>query len=128
MDYKQLTERLLKFDSAMGPCEEIGCPDLCAPGEDCVVYNAVTAITELLSRAEAAEARAEAAEKKVADVRPVVRGRWVKIYEDGEPAVAQHQVGVCCSKCMKMPEDKFTESDFCPRCGANMKGEIGGEE
>lgn len=64
----------------------------------------------------------------VADVRPVVRGRWVKIYEDGEPAVAQHQVGVCCSKCMKMPEDKFTESDFCPRCGADMKGEIGGEE
>lgn len=63
-----------------------------------------------------------------ADVRPVVRGRWVKIYEDGEPAVAQHQVGVCCSKCMKMPEDKFTESDFCPRCGADMKGEICGEE
>lgn len=63
-----------------------------------------------------------------ADVRPVVRGRWVKIYEDGEPAVAQHQVGVCCSKCMKMPDDKFTESDFCPRCGADMKGEIGGEE
>lgn len=63
-----------------------------------------------------------------ADVRPVARGRWVKIYEDGEPAVAQHQVGVCCSKCMKMPEDKFTESDFCPRCGAYMKGEIGGEE
>jgi hypothetical protein len=63
-----------------------------------------------------------------ADVRPVVRGRWVKIYEDGEPAVAQHQVGVCCSKCMKMPDDKFTESDFCPRRGADMKGEIGGEE
>lgn len=78
-------------------------------------------ITELLSRAEAAEARAEAAEKKSADVRPVVRGRWVKIYEDGEPAVDQHQIGVCCSKCMKMPEDKFTESDFCPNCGAEMK-------
>lgn len=31
-------------------------------------------IPELLSRAEAAEARAEAAEKKAADVRPVVRG------------------------------------------------------
>ena len=56
-----------------------------------------------------------------ADVRPVVRGRWVKIYEDGEPAVAQHQVGVCCSKCMRMPEDKFTESDFCPHCGADMR-------
>lgn len=56
-----------------------------------------------------------------ANVRPVVLGRWVKIYEDGEPAVEQHQVGVCCSKCMRMPEDKFTESDFCPHCGADMR-------
>lgn len=58
-----------------------------------------------------------------ADVRPVVRGQWVKIYEDKEPAVEQHQVGVCCSKCMKMPEDKFMESEFCPHCGADMRGE-----
>lgn len=55
-----------------------------------------------------------------ADVAPVVHWRWVRIYEDGEPAIAQHQVGVCCSKCMKMPKDKFTESDYCPNCGAKM--------
>ena len=45
-----------------------------------------------------------------ADVRPVVYGKWVKIYEDGEPAIEQHQIGV------------FTESEFCPHCGADMRG------
>lgn len=109
MDYKKLTERLLKFDSAMGGCEEIGCPDLCAPGEDCIIYNAVTAITELLSRAEAAEARAEAAEKKAADVRPAVRGRWDK----------DTPFGYKCSLCgCIMPG----ETNFCPKCGADMRG------
>ena len=54
------------------------------------------------------------------DVAHVVHGRWVKIYENGEPAIEQHQVGVFCSRCMKMPKDRFTESDFCPNCGAKM--------
>lgn len=116
MDYKKLTERLLKFDSAMGCCEEIGCPDLCAPGEDCVIYNAVTAITELLSRAEAAEARAEAAEKKAADVRPVVRGRWI------EKPYLLGTTNVCsvCGENYGMPHGKY---NFCPCCGADMRGE-----
>ena len=50
----------------------------------------------------------------------VRHGRWVKIYENGEPKVEQHQVGVFCSKCMNMPKDRFTESDYCPNCGAKM--------
>lgn len=50
----------------------------------------------------------------------VVHGRWVKIYEDGEPVAEQHQVGVFCSRCMKMPKDKFTQSDYCPNCGVKM--------
>lgn len=57
-----------------------------------------------------------------ADVNPIVYARWVKIFEDGEPASTQQQIGVCCSKCMKIPEDKFTESNFCPNCGADMRG------
>lgn len=57
-----------------------------------------------------------------ADVAPVVHARWVRIYENGEPAIEQHQTGVCCSKCMKMPKDKFTESDYCSSCGAKMDG------
>lgn len=61
-------------------------------------------------------------ELPAADVAPVVHGRWVRIYEDGEPAIGQHKIGVCCSKCMKMPKDKITESDYCPNCGAKMDG------
>lgn len=61
-----------------------------------------------------------------ADVRPVVHGKWVKIYEDGEPAIEQHQIGVFCSKCMKIPKDRFTESEFCPNCGCYMGGETNG--
>lgn len=59
-----------------------------------------------------------------ADVVSVMHGRWVKIYENGEPAAKQHQIGVFCSKCMQMPKDKFTDSDFCPNCGAIMDKEI----
>ena len=59
---------------------------------------------------------------KSADVAPVRHGRWVKIYENGEPKVEQHQVGVFCSKCMNMPKDRFTESDYCPNCGTKMNG------
>lgn len=57
-----------------------------------------------------------------ANVREDVQARWVKIYKDGEPIAEQPQVGVCCSKCLKMPKDKFTESAFCPNCGAQMDG------
>lgn len=70
----------------------------------------------------------EALDLAIAALRPVSReqvekGRWVKIYEDGEPYVEQSQIGVACSKCMKMPEDKFTESKFCPNCGRPMTDE-----
>ena len=53
----------------------------------------------------------------------VEKARWIKIYEDGEPAIEQHQIGVACSKCMNMPKDRFTESKFCPNCGRPMTGE-----
>lgn len=53
----------------------------------------------------------------------VEKARWIKIYEDGEPAIEQHQIGVACSKCMNMPKDRFTESKFCPNCGRPMTKE-----
>lgn len=70
------------------------------------LQRAATAITALL-------ARAEAAEKKSADVRPVVRGRW--------RWVGQDQWNDCyeCSQCGKMNTDN---SNFCPNCGADMRG------
>lgn len=49
-----------------------------------------------------------------ADVRPVVRGRW--------RWVGQDQWNDCyeCSQCGKMNTDN---SNFCPNCGADMRGE-----
>lgn len=64
-------------------------------------------IPELLTRAESAEARAEAAEKKAADVRPVARGRWEK----------DTPMGYKCSVCGCLMPGK---SNFCPNCGAKM--------
>lgn len=48
-----------------------------------------------------------------ADVRPAVRGRW--------RWVGQDQWNDCyeCSQCGKMNTDN---SDFCPNCGADMRG------
>ena len=55
-----------------------------------------------------------AAEKKAADVRPVVRGRWIeKPYLLGTTNV--------CSVCLEnygMPHGKY---NFCPNCGADMR-------
>ena len=56
------------------------------------------------------------------EAKPVIHARWVKIYKSGEPIAEQPQVGVCCSKCLKMPKDKFTETEYCPNCGAQMDG------
>ena len=72
-------------------------------------------IPELRSRAEAAETRAEAAEKKAADVRPVVRGRWI-----GKPYLLG-TTNVCsvCGENYGMPHGKY---NFCPNCGADMRG------
>ena len=46
-----------------------------------------------------------------ADVRPVVRGKWEYNPGDNIPY---------CSECM-MPQD--SECNFCPNCGADMRGE-----
>ena len=51
---------------------------------------------------------------KPADVRPVVRGRWID-YDDDYGAY-------CCSVCeQNAPED--TEWPYCPHCGADMREE-----
>lgn len=56
----------------------------------------------------------------LADVRPVVRGRWIRKHDD-----------VCywseCSICGEYPpKNRYGQewlSDFCPNCGADMRGE-----
>ena len=69
------------------------------------LQRAATAITALL-------ARAEAAEKKSADVRPAVRGRWLY-----ETEIEGHACGEC-SACHKIR----VIDNFCPNCGADMRG------
>lgn len=50
---------------------------------------------------------------KPADVRPVVRGRWID-YDDDYGAYS-------CSECeQNAPED--TQWNFCPHCGTDMRG------
>ena len=99
-------------------------------------YTAVPAaycplIPELLSRAEAAEVRAEAAEKKAADVRLVVRGRWVKSH-----AIVGIDTKTCdvkigetdkCSVCGEEFVRPIKEYKFCPNCGADMREETNSE-
>lgn len=77
-------------------------------------------IPELLSRAEAAEARAEVAEKKAADVAPVVHGEWVGSNNE------EICLTVKCSVCgMSQPLWAKRDYKFCPDCGAKMDKEDG---
>lgn len=56
---------------------------------------------------------------KPADVRPVVRGRWVRHYcdEDGK------YDGWGCDKCKEWYFFGPSKPNFCPNCGADMKEE-----
>lgn len=124
MDYKELTEALKSMlpekvlygdlIGAEGVYAHSG-PLVYEDPEPYFIEQAITAITELLSRAEAAEARAEAAEKKAADVRPVVQGRWI------EKPYLLGTTNVCsvCGENYGMPHGEY---NFCPNCGADMRG------
>ena len=68
MDYKELVERLNEWNenliSELCADDVLTCDDLCGCTVDCIVVQAATAITDLLARAAAAEARAEKAERE----------------------------------------------------------------
>ncbi len=68
MDYKELVERLNEWNenliSELCADDVLTCDDLCGCTGDCIVVQAATAITDLLARAEAAEGRAEKAERE----------------------------------------------------------------
>ena len=55
---------------------------------------------------------------KAADVRENVRGEWVKGGE--QPYFRKHFDIVVCSKCNKRGEHSW---NFCPNCGADMRGD-----
>ena len=51
-----------------------------------------------------------------ADVRPVVRGQWAQV-------MGKYDWMVKCSRCNGVP---LETSNFCPNCGADMRGEDDG--
>ena len=56
------------------------------------------------------------------DAVEVVHGRWLT-WEDqfpGEKPRRSNNLGVFCDKCHNHADNR---TDFCPNCGANMKGE-----
>lgn len=53
-----------------------------------------------------------------ADVRENVKGEWIKGGE--QPYFRKHFDIVVCSKCNKRGEHRW---NFCPNCGADMRGE-----
>jgi hypothetical protein len=53
-----------------------------------------------------------------ADVRPVTHGKWIEVYDD--------LIAGTCSACgwnSYMYEDDVIGMNYCPNCGAYMKGE-----
>lgn len=51
-----------------------------------------------------------------ADVRPVVYGEWVKNEKQDKESIS------CCSACGYPVSPFWAESNFCPNCGADMRG------
>ena len=76
MDYKELIENLKTWEEEYISCtcgeRNIKCQQFCLPDKDCLATQAVTAITDLISRAEAAEARCETLEKMVKEYQDVI--------------------------------------------------------
>ena len=101
MDYKELVERLNEWNenliSKLCADDVLTCDDLCGCTGDCIVAQAATAITDLLARAEAAEARCETLEKMVKEYQdtivPGYRGRAEKA--EREAKEAQREVTLC---------------------------------
>ena len=66
-----------------------------------------------------------------ADVRPVVRGRWLNVgrHHEGESVKLSDgcpMMACCCSVCGEYlvgSDEYFCKGNFCPNCGADMREE-----
>ncbi len=63
-------------------------------------------------------ARQIAHDLPAADVRPVVRGKWIDVRYDDEELVGGWYTIPKCSAC---EEEAPYKSNFCPNCGAKME-------
>lgn len=94
MEYKELIERLNEWHenliSEMCADDVFTCDDLCGCTGDCIVVQASTAIKDLISRAEAEEARAEKAERERDELQRemlVCRNGWKNAEMERDAAV-----------------------------------------
>ena len=56
-----------------------------------------------------------------ANVKPAVNGRWIDNGKNKPPTCSN-----CGSGCLLNYESDYHESDYCPHCGAYMRGNING--
>lgn len=94
--------------------------------------NATVGILEAMSRSadcECIKKRLEKAAKRVsaipvADVAPVVHGRWISWEEAGNfvPSPDRHECSVCHDAAQVLVNGFELLSDYCPNCGAKMDG------
>lgn len=65
----------------------------------------------------------------VADVAPVVHGRWISWEEAGNtvPSPDRHECSVCHDAAQVLVNGLELLSDYCPNCGAKMDGESSGK-
>ena len=54
------------------------------------------------------------------DIVPVVRGHWITHYDDLFPVESTQE----CSVCHEHESIIILNDNYCPNCGANMKGEV----
>ena len=55
-------------------------------------------------------------QRYVSEMKPVKRGRWVTVRVDGDSETI-------CNNCY---ENTIMRTDFCPHCGADMRGDTNG--
>lgn len=63
-----------------------------------------------------------------ADVRPVVRGKWVKADYEEDDWPFPEDMFYLCSNCTTRHGFVGEQPNFCPNCGADMRGEQDEEE
>lgn len=106
MAYKELISKLKKETYWLGGSEPYSRdihPKVCDEAAD--------AISELLERAEAAE-------KQLAECKPVVRAHWVRHYYDSGKQIDDNWYCSQCAMC-----GGKVQLCYCPNCGAKMDEE-----
>lgn len=114
MDYKKLIDDLNEWNenliSELCADDVLTCDDLCNCMENCIVAQAANAITDLLEQLAKVTAEREAL---AANSRPAAYGEWEEIRDP----YGKIEGWIC-----KCGSESKLKTDFCPYCGADMRG------